>query len=334
MKISYSFIIPVYNRPDEIDELLYSMVAMEYDKDYEIVIVEDGSSETSEEVVKKYQDQLNISYYQKINTGPGDSRNYGMRKAVGTYFLILDSDVILPVDYLASVDTFLSKRFVHCFGGPDDAHKSFTKLQKAISYSMTSYLTTGGIRGKKNTTNTFQPRSFNMGISKEAFEASEGFGNIHPGEDPDLTIRLWELGYQTALIPEAIVFHKRRISWSKFYIQVHKFGLVRPILNLWHPATAKITYWFPTLFLIYVIFSMVTAFFGYWFFMAILMLYLFIILIGATISYQSISIGIYAIVAVLIQFYGYGSGFLKSYYYIHWLKKVPEQQFKHLFFSK
>jgi len=278
MNSSFSFIIPVYNRPNEIDELLASMIEMVYDASYEVVIIEDGSSETAENICKKYADRLAISYYYKPNTGPGDSRNYGMRKAKGNYFLIL---VILPSDYLAKVSEFLSSTFVHCFGGPDDAHPDFSNLQKAISFSMTSYLTTGGIRGRKKNLGKFQPRSFNMGISKEAFEASEGFGNIHPGEDPDLTIRLWKLGYDTALIPDASVFHKRRISWSKFYMQVNKFGLVRPILNLWHPETSKITYWFPTLFMAYTIFSIGTAVIGYWYFIALLLFYFVVIFISA-----------------------------------------------------
>ncbi|WP_103071454.1 glycosyltransferase [Aquimarina sediminis] len=333
MEMYFSFIVPVYNRPNEIRELLESMMAMDYAKAYEIVIVEDGSSSTSEEVIKSFDNSLSISYYQKENTGPGDSRNYGMQKSKGDYFIILDSDVILPKNYLSKVEQFLSTTFVHCYGGPDDAHQSFTNLQKAISYSMTSYLTTGGIRGRKNTLGKFQPRSFNMGLSKEAFHASKGFGNIHPGEDPDLTIRLWKLGYDTALIPDAKVYHKRRISWKKFYIQVNKFGLVRPILNQWHPETAKLTYWFPALFLIGVLFSVLCLLFGIWYFIALLVGYLGLIFIGATLEYKNISIGFQSILAVLIQFYGYGKGFLKSYYYIHLLKKEPEKQFKALFFQ-
>ncbi|WP_025741646.1 glycosyltransferase [Aquimarina pacifica] len=328
----FSFIIPVYNRPNEIEELLASMVAMKYEDNFEIVIVEDGSSQTSEAVIEKYRDQLRISYYPKENTGPGDSRNYGMYRAKGDYFIILDSDVILPQEYLYEVKRFLSKTFVHCYGGPDDAHTSFSNLQKAISYSMTSYLTTGGIRGRKSTIGKFQPRSFNMGLSKEAFLLSKGFGNIHPGEDPDLTIRLWKLGYDTALIPDARVFHKRRISWQKFYIQVNKFGLVRPILNFWHPETAKFTYWFPLLFIVYALFSIVMTFMGLWHFMFLLGVYFSLVFFGATNKYKSLSIGLQSVLAVVVQFYGYGKGFLKSYYYIHVLKKVPEVQFKNLFF--
>ena len=223
MNLHFSIVVPVYNRPQEVLELLESLRAQCYEQPYEIVIVEDGSTETSEEVMKAFTD-LNISYYFKENSGPGASRNYGMQRAKGNYYLILDSDCVLPEDYLSSVENALTARYTDFFGGPDAAHEDFTTLQKAINYAMTSFLTTGGIRGRKKATTNFEPRSFNMGISKEAFEASKGFGNIHPGEDPDLSIRLWQMGYTSQLIPEAYVFHKRRISWSKFYMQVKKFG--------------------------------------------------------------------------------------------------------------
>jgi len=212
--------------------------------DFEIVIIEDGSTKTSKTIAEAFQKTLNISYFFKDNSGPGDSRNFGMAHAKGNYFIILDSDCILPKHYLKAVEQSLKTEFVDCFGGPDAAHESFSNLQKAINFSMTSVITTGGIRGNKNSVGKFQPRSFNMGLSKKAFQESKGFGRIHPGEDPDLSIRLWNLGYQTKLIPEAFVYHKRRISWSNFYKQVHKFGMVRPILNKWHPSTKKITYWF------------------------------------------------------------------------------------------
>ncbi|MEG1267373.1 MAG: glycosyltransferase family 2 protein, partial [Myroides sp.] len=184
----FSFIIPVYNRPDEIDELLQSLVQQTYSDDFEIVVVEDGSTVNCQDVVNKYLNQLNVSYYFKKNSGPGDSRNYGMKVAKGDYFIILDSDCIIPENYLVEVDKFLKDNYVDCFGGPDAAHDSFSDVQKAINQTMTSVLTTGGIRGASEKLGKFQPRSFNMGISKEAFEASGGFGKIHPGEDPDLSI--------------------------------------------------------------------------------------------------------------------------------------------------
>ena len=231
METKYSFIIPVYNRPDEIEELLVSMITLLFIKPFEIVIIEDGSTLSSEHVIAKFSDRLNISFYKKENSGPGDSRNYGMQKAKGNYFLILDSDCILPENYLSEADKSLSENYVDCFGGPDAAHESFSDIQKAINYVMTSFYTTGGIRGGKQQVDRFQPRSFNMGLSRKAFVATGGFGKIHPGEDPDLTIRLWKKGYKTKLIPEAFVYHKRRISWSKFHTQVQKFGKCRPIFT-------------------------------------------------------------------------------------------------------
>jgi len=202
MPLQYSFIIPVYNRPDEIQELLESFQALDGQMDFEIVIIEDGSTKTSKTIAEAFQKTLNISYFFKDNSGPGDSRNFGMAHAKGNYFIILDSDCILPKHYLKAVEQSLKTEFVDCFGGPDAAHESFSNLQKAINFSMTSVITTGGIRGNKNSVGKFQPRSFNMGLSKKAFQESKGFGRIHPGEDPDLSIRLWNLGYQTKLIPE------------------------------------------------------------------------------------------------------------------------------------
>ncbi|MGA8853230.1 MAG: glycosyltransferase [Christiangramia sp.] len=334
MHPEYSFIIPVYNRPDEIRELLESMRKLISKVSFEVVIVEDGSSIRSDEVVRNFSEDLNIRYYYKSNSGPGDSRNYGMKKARSNYFLILDSDVILPENYLKEVNTFLSQNYCDCFGGPDAAHESFSNVQKAIDYSMTSFFTTGGIRGGRRGAKVFQPRSFNMGISRKAFETSGGFGQIHPGEDPDLSLRLKNAGFKICLIPEARVFHKRRIDWDKFYIQVKKFGLVRPILNKWHPGSAKITYWFPTLFIAGLIFSIIMALVGQWFFIGCYLIYFLIIGIDAAIKKKSIYIGLLAIRAVIVQFSGYGFGFIKSILKIGIMNRQPEKEFPQLFFKK
>src|SRR5690554_1109107 len=227
----YSFVIPVFNRPEEIDELLQSLTQQLYTKDFEVVVVEDGSTVTCEQVVEKYHTHLNISYYFKPNSGPGDSRNYGMRVAKGNYYIILDSDCIIPPNYLNEVDAFLETSYVDCFGGPDSAHESFSDIQKAINQSMTSFLTTGGIRGGSEKLGRFQPRSFNMGISEKAVEASGGFGKIHLGRDPELFLRLWNLEVKTALIQHAYLFLDRRIDWEKFYNQLHKYSEARPLLN-------------------------------------------------------------------------------------------------------
>lgn len=333
MKLSYSFIIPVYNRPDEIEELLASLATQEFSKPFEVVIIEDGSSESSEHIVEKYAEQLDISYYFKLNSGPGDSRNYGMNKAKGNYFLILDSDCVLPKCYLSEVDNALTHTYVDCFGGPDAAHESFSDLQKAINYVMTSFLTTGGIRGNEKSVDKFQPRSFNMGLSQKAFEATEGFGKIHPGEDPDLTIRLWKAGFETSFIAKAFVYHKRRISWRKFYQQVQKFGKCRPILNHWHPETKKITYWFPTMFVLAVLIAVIASGIGIHVFSYFLMVYLGVIFTDATIKNKSVLIGFQALLALFVQFFGYGIGFLNSTIKIAILKKSPQDAFPYLFFK-
>ncbi|SKB40592.1 Glycosyltransferase, catalytic subunit of cellulose synthase and poly-beta-1,6-N-acetylglucosamine synthase [Salegentibacter holothuriorum] len=333
MALDYSFVIPVYNRPGEVRELLESMLQLKFSRNFEIVIIEDGSTDTSQQIVEKFQDRLDISYYFKSNSGPGDSRNFGMKKAKGDYCLILDSDVLLPQNYLQEVDNFLQENYCDCFGGPDASHPSFSNTQKAIDYSMTSFLTTGGIRGRKSSVNDFQPRSFNMGISQKAFEASGGFGQIHPGEDPDLSLRLKKLGFKLCLIPNAVVFHKRRIDWSKFYIQVKKFGLVRPILNKWHRGSAKITYWFPTVFTFGLLFAILLLKLGFWWLFLIYVLYFMLIATHAAVKNRSLRIGFMAVYATLVQFLGYGYGFIKSVWYIQILKQDPKLKFPNLFFK-
>lgn len=334
MNTFFSTIVPVFNRPEEVRELLESLQKQDFQEDFEVVIVEDGSSESSEDIVEKFQDKLNISYYYKENSGPGDSRNFGMQKAKGNYFIILDSDCILPKQYLSEVDKELSKEFVHCFGGPDAADDSFTTIQKAINYVMTSFLTTGGIRGGKKAVGKFQPRSFNMGISQIAFEKAGGFGRIHPGEDPDLTFRIWKAGFDSRLFPDAFVYHKRRIDWNKFYIQVNKFGMVRPILNKWHPGTAKPTYWFPTLFMLGLCGAIIFAILDFWLPLLLYVFYFSILFLDALIKSKSLVVGVLSIFAAMIQFIGYGIGFFKSTMLLNFSNKEPEELFPKLFFKK
>ena len=329
----FSLIIPVYNRPDEIEELLQSLTLQDYTQPYEIVIIEDGSAIPCHEVVAKFNARLTISYYFKQNSGPGDSRNFGMQKAQGDYFIILDSDCIIPPHYLQNVADNLNAGYTDCFGGPDGALASFSDIQKAINFSMTSFLTTGGVRGKSEKIEKFQPRSFNMGISKEAFVASGGFGNIHPGEDPDLSIRLWKLGYTTKLFKDAFVYHKRRIDWDKFYKQVNKFGKARPILDKWHPEYKKITFLFPTLFMLGIAASLILLLINVYFFIYLYILYFIIVFVLAASQNKSIKIGLLALVAVAIQFYGYGSGYLKAFIKIHLMRVKPQKAFPELFFK-
>jgi glycosyltransferase involved in cell wall biosynthesis len=330
----FSIIIPVYNRPDEVNELLTSLTQTTYAYPFEVMIVEDGSSLSCETVVAQFQSKLTISYYFKENSGPGASRNYGMQRAKGEYFLIFDSDCIIPATYLNEVMFELETNYVDCFGGPDQALKSFTPIQHAINFAMTSVLTTGGVRGGSEAITKFQPRSFNMGISKKAFEASGGFGNIHPGEDPDLAIRLWQLGFETRLFSKAFVYHKRRIDWEKFQLQVTKFGKARPILNAWYPAYAKPTFFFPTLFILGFYLACFLLIFAQDWLLKCYFAYFLIVFAVASVQNKSPFIGYLATVAVWKQFKGYGHGFLESFVKIQVLKQNPEQAFPDLFFKK
>lgn len=312
MKLKFSLIIPVYNRPKEIDELLESLTKQDFLDDFEVIIVEDGSENSSHKIVNNYKDKLNLNYFYKENSGAGASRNYGMQQATGNYFIILDSDVIVPSQYLSEVKKALENNFTDAYGGPDAAHKSFTPLQKAINYSMTSVLTTGGIRGKKKGIGKFQPRSFNLGLSEVAFSKTNGFSKMKTGEDIDLTFRLWENDLKTQLIEKAFVYHKRRSTIGQFFKQTYSFGTARPILNKKYPETTKITYWFPSLFIIGFDISIILACFGYWQFIAFYGFYFTLLFIDALIQNKNIKVAFLSIITSFTQFIGYGLGFLES----------------------
>ena len=312
MQLHFSIIIPVYNRPKEIDELLESITKQDFNETFEVLIIEDGSTEKSEEIVKNYESLLNIKYFFKENSGAGASRNFGMQKATGNYFIILDSDVILPKHYLSTVKKTLTKTYTDAFGGPDAAHSSFTTLQKAINYSMTSFLTTGGIRGKKNGVGKFQLRSFNLGISKKAFEVTQGFSKMKTGEDIDLTFRLWKNGFKTQLIAEAFVYHKRRSTIKQFFKQTYAFGKARPILNTKYPQSAKLAFWFPTLFVFGLVLSVFMSILGFQQLFYFYAFYFILIYIDALLQNKNIFIAFLSVITTFTQFLGYGLGFWES----------------------
>lgn len=332
-KPHYSFIIPVFNRPEEIEELLNSFHNLKGTIPYEILIIEDGSEIPCESIVQAFEAKLNIKYFYKSNSGPGSSRNFGMSKATSDFFIILDSDVLLDSDYLTEVHAFLSKNKIDCYGGPDGADQSFNDLQKAINFSMTSIWTTGGIRGHK-AQKKFQPRSFNMGLSRKAFEATKGFGSIHPGEDPDLVLRLWDKGFKTAYIDKAVVYHKRRINWRLFFTQVFKFGSVRPILNKWHPQYNRLLFWFPSLFLLGFVLSLMMLLMEQPYLFYVYISYGVMVLLSALIASRSIKIAVLSVLAVCIQFAGYGIGYLRSFFMLKLNPHTPEKKlFPNLFFE-
>lgn len=310
--MQFSIIIPVYNRPEELDELLGSMLNLKDFDSTEVIIVEDGSTRTSREIVKKYEKQLPITYCFKKNSGPGDSRNYGMKRASGDYFVILDSDCLLPPNYLRIVRNQLKESFVDAYGGPDAAHESFSSWQKAINYSMTSFLTTGGLRNKETNKRKFQLRSFNMGLSKKAFEVTGGFSKQRIGEDIDLNFKLIEKGFAIRLLPEAFIYHKRRTSLLTFFKQTRSFGRARPILNKLHPGTAKLTYWFPTFFVFGFVMALLLYILGFYPFLLIYLIYTLVIFIDAMTKSNHILVSFLSILAVYTQFLGYGLGYAKS----------------------
>jgi glycosyltransferase involved in cell wall biosynthesis len=306
-----SLIIPLYNRPDEIRELLESLVPQS-ELLHEVIVVEDGSGIDAKTIVESYANSLNTRYFFKENSGPGQSRNYGSERASGDYLIFLDSDCVMPEHYLEAVHEELNSNFTDAFGGPDRAHESFSNLQKAINYAMTSFLTTGGIRGKKKSLDKFYPRSFNMGYSREVFEKTGGFGKMRFGEDIDMSIRILKNGYNTRLFPEAYVFHKRRSNFRQFFKQVYNSGMARIHLHLLHPGSLKTVHLLPAVFTLGVLFCILTGIFIHPVFFTPLLIYALMVSTHATLNNKSIPVGILAIPAAFIQLTGYGLGFFDA----------------------
>jgi glycosyltransferase involved in cell wall biosynthesis len=306
--LKYTFIIPVYDRPDELAENLASLKAL-INKDFEVIIIEDGSTLRSDTLVEKYQQHLNIRYYFKENEGPSIGRNVGAQEARGTYLIFVDSDCIIPPEYLDVVNAALNPD-TDVFGGPDKAHESFTSLQKAINFSMTSLLTTGGIRGSKKSVDRYYPRSFNLGIKRDVFLKMGGFPltKMHPGEDMVFGIELIRRGYKTQYIHDAYVYHKRRTSLKQFFHQIRKFGKVRYYITRMYPSTFKITYLLPLAFTAYTMFASIAAFLGLMAPLILLAIYTLLIFLCASIESKSIITGMNAIVTTFLQFFAYAWG--------------------------
>lgn len=311
MKMRYSVIIPVYNRPKEVDELLESLCTQTF-TDFEVIVVEDGSTQTSESVCEEYKDRLDLKYYFKSNSGPGPSRNYGAERSQGEYLIILDSDVIVPKDYLQNIERALGVHPVDAFGGPDRAHESFTPIQKAINYSMTSFFTTGGIRGGKKKMDKFYPRSFNMGIMKSLFNQVGGFAPIRYGEDIDLSTRLFKAGCDCQLFPEAYVYHKRRVKFSSFFRQVKHSGEARVMLKRKYPETFKIVHLLPAAFVIGHVILILLAIFHRWWWILPIPAYCMMVFIDSLIKNKSFKVALLSIPAAYCQLFGYGCGFIQN----------------------
>ncbi|MFY0594689.1 glycosyltransferase [Roseivirga sp.] len=308
----YSVVIPVYNRPEEVRELLTSLLDQTF-KNFEILIIEDGSTNKCDQVVEEFKGELDIKYFFKENSGQGFTRNYGFERANGDFSIVFDSDCIIPKEYFQEVDKFLEANEVDAFGGPDSAHPSFNSLQKAISYSMTSPFTTGGIRGNKKHVGKFHPRSFNMGISKRVFEETGGYRLTRMGEDIEFSIRVINAGFKTALINPAFVYHKRRTSISQFYKQLHFFGRARVNVNRFFPGEIKAIHLLPAAFTLGFLTWLSTFFWNDLLFQIgglILSLYFLGILLHAISETKSLKVGLISIVTSFVQLFGYGMGLI------------------------
>lgn len=311
--LKFSLIIPVYNRPDEARELLESLTKQTY-KDFEVIIVEDGSTQTCEAAIQPYFSKLHLKYFFKENEGPGLTRNYGAARATGNYFIFFDSDCLIPEQYMQVLFTHLQQNRLDAFGGPDRSHPSFTPVQKAISYSMTSFFTTGGIRGGDKKVDVFHPRSFNMGFSKEVFDRTKGFSSMRFGEDLDMSLRIIAAGYKAGLIREAYVYHKRRTDFRKFFKQVHNSGIARINLYKRHPQSLKAVHFLPAMFVLFLIFALVTLVFGWWYFAAVLVFYFVLIFFDSYKENKSREVAWLSVQAAFVQHMGYGTGFLKAFW--------------------
>ena len=322
--MQFSLIIPVYNRPQEVNELLESLCSQTF-KDFEVVVVEDGSSERCNTVCEKYKDRLALNYYYKPNSGPGPSRNYGAERSQGEYLIILDSDVIVPENYLEIVKEELDKEPCDAFGGPDRAHPSFTPIQKAINYSMTSFFTTGGIRGGKRKMDKFYPRSFNLGIKKSVYEALGGFAPMRYGEDIDLSTRIFKGGYSCRLFPEAFVYHKRRVKFSSFFRQVKHSGEARVVLKNKYPETFKLVHLLPAAFVVGNLLLVAFGIFHHWLWFMPIVLYVVMVFVDSLIKNKDLKVAILSVPAAYCQLFGYGLGFLEAAWKDILGKKQPPQ---------
>ncbi len=339
-KMNFSIIIPLYNRPQEISELLESLTKQTV-KNFDVIVVEDGSQEKSDEIIKKYSNKLDIKYYQKENSGPGTTRNFGAKLSSKDYFIFFDSDCIIPEKYMEIVTQRLENNYTDCYGGPDAAMDSFSDIQKAISYSMTSVISTGGIRGANEKAGKFHPRSFNMGFSKEVFQKTGGYSKMRFGEDIDMTLRILENGFKTQLIKEAFVYHKRRTDFKKFFRQVFNSGCARINLYLRHKNSLKAVHFLPSCFLLGNVFLIIAAIVLSLIFKSLIpgiicispLILFCLIVLADSMRKNSLKVGFLSISAVYTQLFGYGSGFLKAVLFGLILKKGDTSGFTKNFYK-
>lgn len=307
----FSVIVPVYNRRDEVRDLLESLCAQS-SNDFEVILVEDGSTEPCGDIAEAYASRVQVRYFYKSNEGRSIARNYGIGQATGGYFVFFDSDCVIPPDYFRLLGQALKDDYVPCFGGPDAAHDSFTDVQKAINFSMTAFLTTGGIRGGRVQMEKFVPRSFNMGYSRKVWETTGGFREMF-SEDIDMSTRIRQAGFGIRLLRQAFVYHKRRVSLGKFARQTYVFGMSRITLKLLYPDSLKLVHCLPAVFVGGVVAMATLAALWHWWAILPLALYVLMLWLTAIFSTRSLKISLLAIITSFIQLGSYGTGFIKAF---------------------
>ncbi|MBN3584551.1 glycosyltransferase [Algoriphagus aestuarii] len=306
----FSVIIPVYNRPEELKELLKSLQNQTF-HNFEVVVMDDGSTIKSENICDTFNRDLSLSYFFQQNQGQGFARNDGMGHAKGDFFVILDSDVLLPSGYLEKLKKAIQDRDLDAFGGPDAADQNFSAIQKAMDYAMTSFWTTGGIRGKLKNPSKYQARGFNMGVSRKVFETIGGFVDANKGEDIEWSIRIKKAGFKLELVEEAFVFHKRKNTLKSFAIQAFSFGRNRVNVSRYHPDAIKEVHFLPTLFIVFCMGMGISGLLGLWVFpfqLAVLIFWSLAVVIESSIKYRSLIVGIYSLLTSFTQLFSYGSG--------------------------
>ncbi|MFR9649133.1 MAG: glycosyltransferase [Rikenellaceae bacterium] len=328
--IQFSIIIPIYNRPDELDELLGSLI--EQEPIFEVIVVEDGSSNRSDGVVDKYSNSLTIKYIYQSNTGPAMARNRGVEEAVGEWLIILDSDTMLPAEYILNAQRGVEGGDIDFFGGADCEHPSFTAMQKAINYSMTSPLSSGGIRGSKKSMDKFYPRSFNMGVRRDIFNSVGGFSNMRFGEDIDLSYRIIAAGGRSAFLPDVWLYHKRRANLRQFFKQLYNSGIARIVLSLNHPGSLKLVHTLPAVFLLGVLFLILSAPICPWSLLPILLLAV-VIFIDALLRCSNLKVAMLAVATTITQLVSYGAGFISGVWNVLILKRKKYRAFSRTFYD-
>ncbi len=318
--IFISVITPSYNRASELEHLMRSISAQSIDHNlFELIISDDGSTDDTEALINSWQEKasFSIKYISQENKGPGAARNHGLEKSIGELILFIDSDCEAHPKWIETiVDEYHKSEFDAC-GGPDGGKKDFTLLQKAIDYSMTSFFTTGGMRGhSEKMISKFYPRTHNMGVKRDKYEAVGGFGNLRHGQDIEFSHRIRTSGGKIRFIKNALVYHRRRTSLRQFIKQVFNWGVARINLGKIDTAMLEPVHFLPSLSILLSLFIILIIYQLDWGISEIFLLFfspLSIICLLGALNKKDLRVFPILLLVIPIQIFGYGLGFLQAY---------------------